>query len=718
MECSDGIFEGTQDGALLLDGAEIKGNLNLGPGFRAEGSVVLATATISGNLVCQNGRFRGRCAPTTEGRQIRGPALTCDQVTIGGSAFLQSRFSGGVRLLTARISGDVDCRGGTFGGTEAGALFFDGADIKGSVYLTRGFVAKGLVQLSTTAIAGNLDCAGGQFKGWIKKTEDGVRKRQTAMFCDQIKIGGSAFFAQLSGESRKKSRFVATGPVRLTGAKVGGSLVCTGARFAGSFVSQQGRRLRAADLDIALNCEQVEVGGSVFLDRGFFSIGTVSLRGATIGRYLICIGGRFWGNRTGALACDRIKINGNVFLTKPFYAKGAVGFIGADIAGDLNCDGGRFDPQDDNALHLDRATIRGNVHLRFGFIAKGRVGLVGARIGGDLDLRASRMAGPLVCDHAAIENILYFMNVRGPAVRRGVVEPLISRVSLLAATAATLMDDSASWTKVSEAYLDGFRYARIVGDPRMDASGRIVQTTIDAKSRIAWLDRQPARHRKEDFRPQPWEQLIKTLREMGNAEEAKAIAIEKQERLRRAGKISRSARCFHAAFGFFAGYGYRPLRLTGYLLGAWLLCGTFFLLVAKQGVMAPTKLRDADQEKYSACRVEMRGNWTNCPILPYEYTTFSPYIYSLDLILPLVGLQQKTDWAPMVRRPCARSIDLIVADFCIEPAPAAAKVQTAVPQAYWPVGVAAWIVMWIEILLGWIAGILFGAALSVHIKKE
>jgi hypothetical protein len=115
----------------------------------------------------------------------------------------------------------------------------------------------------------------------------------------------------------------------------------------------------------------------------------------------------------------------------------------------------------------------------------------------------------------------------------------------------------------------------------------------------------------------------------------------------------------------------------------------------------------------------MRGNWTTCPLLPYEYTTFSPYIYSLDLILPLVGLQQKTDWAPMVRRPCARSIDLIVADFCIEPAPAAAaNAQPAVPQAYWPVGVAAWIVMWIEVLLGWIAGILFGAALSVHIKKE
>jgi hypothetical protein len=701
VDCSNSRFNGTEDGALLLAAVEIRGNVNFGAGFHAKGSVVLDAANVSGNLECKDGEFEGWIARTAHGKRMRGPALSCDQIKIGGSALLGSRFKGGVGLATARIGGNIACDGGTFAGTQDGALLLEGADVKGSVYLSTGFVAKGMVRLSTANIGGNLDCGGGRFDGWITRTKDRSWRRESALFAEQVKIGGSVFFRKTPGRPATRGRFCAAGSVRLTGAKIGGSLICTGARFGGSFVSAMGR-FRATEFDDALVCEQVEVGGTVFLNDGFFSMGAVSLRGATIARYLVCTAARFRGGNRGALLCDRAKINGNILLDRPvdekvplmrpFHAKRGVSFTGADIAGDLFCQGGRFDSQID---------------------------LVGTRIGGDLVFVHTSLRGPLVCNHATVGNILYFLNVNASwaGVRGG--ENRIPRVDLLATSAATLMDDSASWERVSEIYLDGFRYARIVGNPRTDADRRVVQTTIDAKSRIAWLEKQSLRHRNEDFRPQPWEQLIKTLREMGNAEEAKTIAIEKQNQLRRAGKIARSARFFHAAFGFFAGYGYRPLRLTGYLLGAWLLCGTFFLMVAKQGVMAPTKLRDADQEKYSACRVEMRGNWTSCPILPYEYTTFSPYIYSLDLILPLVGLQQKTDWAPMVRRPCARSIDLIVADFCIEPAPAAtAKAQPAVPQAYWPVGVAAWIVMWIEVLLGWIAGILFGAALSVHIKKE
>jgi len=37
-----------------------------------------------------------------------------------------------------------------------------------------------------------------------------------------------------------------------------------------------------------------------------------------------------------------------------------------------------------------------------------------------------------------------------------------------------------------------------------------------------------------------------------------------------------------------------------------------------------------------------------CEKLHEEYTGFSPLAYSLDLILPLVDLQQEHDWAPMI----------------------------------------------------------------------
>jgi len=43
--------------------------------------------------------------------------------------------------------------------------------------------------------------------------------------------------------------------------------------------------------------------------------------------------------------------------------------------------------------------------------------------------------------------------------------------------------------------------------------------------------------------------------------------------------------------------------------------------------------------------VQGAGNWYLCKDLPEEYSGFSPLAYSLDVILPLVDLQQETSWA-------------------------------------------------------------------------
>lgn len=45
------------------------------------------------------------------------------------------------------------------------------------------------------------------------------------------------------------------------------------------------------------------------------------------------------------------------------------------------------------------------------------------------------------------------------------------------------------------------------------------------------------------------------------------------------------------------------------------------------------------------------GNWYLCADLDEEYTGFSPLAYSLDLLIPLVDLQQARDWAPLIPPP-------------------------------------------------------------------
>lgn len=83
--------------------------------------------------------------------------------------------------------------------------------------------------------------------------------------------------------------------------------------------------------------------------------------------------------------------------------------------------------------------------------------------------------------------------------------------------------------------------------------------------------------------------------------------------------------------------------------------------------------------------------WARCAAMPAEYTTFQPVIYALDLILPLVDLQQEQDWAPIV-----------------ESAP-------GVTMGY---GVFLRWLMWFTILFGWVASLMLVAILGRLVEKD
>ena len=136
--------------------------------------------------------------------------------------------------------------------------------------------------------------------------------------------------------------------------------------------------------------------------------------------------------------------------------------------------------------------------------------------------------------------------------------------------------------------------------------------------------------------------------------------------------------------------------------------------------MAPTNPRVFDKPKYASCRPESGGNWTTCDKAPFEYTTFNPWIYSLDLMLPFVDLQQDRDWAPMMMQPCAATMSIWVTDICWRSAAEARKISDEVPPAkaaYWIAGTFVAVVMWFEILFGWAASLLLAAVLSGLAKR-
>ena len=245
--------------------------------------------------------------------------------------------------------------------------------------------------------------------------------------------------------------------------------------------------------------------------------------------------------------------------------------------------------------------------------------------------------------------------------------------------------------------LDGLEYGNISGSAATDSS-----------TRIAWLNKQPHDHLYENFKPQPWEQLIKVLRTMGHTADADAVAIAKQDQLYRAGKITGINKVWHKLYCWFAGYGYKPIRTIGAMLLVWIFWAGLFGYAKQSGWMAPSspiihtsELIRKNCELDAVERQKAKANITtyddakisvlsNCSVLPNEYTTFNAFVYSLDLILPLVDLQQDKDWSPMV----------LSTDPWISPRP---LIRFA---------------MWFEILFGWMASLLLAAVLGNLVKKD
>ncbi len=91
------------------------------------------------------------------------------------------------------------------------------------------------------------------------------------------------------------------------------------------------------------------------------------------------------------------------------------------------------------------------------------------------------------------------------------------------------------------------------------------------------------------------------------------------------------------------------------------------------------------------------GNWYLCNSLREEYTGFSPLAYSLDILLPLVDLQQERDWAPMINTPTA--------DWVQELGRMDSERLTR-------------LVIWFQTLFGWVASLLLVAIVSGLTKRR
>lgn len=750
LECSDSKLDGTGQRALLAIQAAISGGVYLGEKMQAVGAIVFESARVGGDFQVSNCNLNG------EGKA----ALYADCIVIDGSFSVDGNTEvvGSVCLREAQIEGQLRLGEAALDGQDGAALLAGDAKFSGGVIIQEGLEVFGSMLFSNTTIGSNFI--------WNRSVIDGKGSR--SIIAENVKVHGGLVF--LNG-------FHSIGEMLFSGAKIDGGLVFRGAILDGTETCSA--QFNQAEIvgSLYFGDESVAVGtfvisyakivsgefyrgkisgkdayaimsfctnfsGSLFFGDEFVAEGLVDLSNACIGGDLRFKKSLFCGDGEHALLARRAVINGSVMFFDGFYARAAVSLSTARIHGDLSCCDAKFENHKSKALDANGAEIR-SVFLTAGFEAKGATYFIGAKIALDFTCEEASLDVdadfPLAATNMQVSNRLIFRNLQSP----------VPRVWLSAASAGLFCDDASAWGE--GLVLNNFTYGSITGG-----------SPTTARERIAWLDKQlPADSglagSSSDFRPQPWRQLQKVLREMGHAEDARQVAIAFEHRMRRAGVIGQSqdtlrpwllwtnrprrwlyrkvACFFHWWFWVLTGYGYRPMRLMIWMLAVWLGCAAFYWTMAlpPRDVFAPSsplvfqasfyrpclpceQIREATPSSQSAAvtacltaqaqmHEELRrdgkrfypGNWYLCPRVREEYTGFSPLAYSLDVILPLVDLQQQKDWGAMI--------------------------PTPEPGVVSELGTLTWkhltrFIVWFETLFGWLASLLLVAIVSGLTKRR
>lgn len=484
--------------------------------------------------------------------------------------------------------------------------------------------------------------------------------------------------------------------------------------------------------ELALRADRANIVGDVFLNEATIK-GYVSFVGASIGGDFVCKGASFINRERVALGANGIRVKGNVWLSEAFSSDGQVCLIGARIGHDLNCKNGKFahelgekpSLEDNAAFRGDEARVSGTVFLIDGFRAKGEVRFVNATIGGDFSCIGGnfinvlprknengkncippRLEVALNLNGSTINRILYFHSDKGECVPVS----LTGMLTLKGTHAHLLANSERCWNKQTsrlqrikeivccestgtelEIELDDFTYDRLVhGAPTRFAM------------RKKWLERQP--DFSERFHPQPFEQLMKILRELGQDDEARSVGAQKEtQRAKQARRDGRIWAWFRAGlWGCLCGHGYRPNRLLVYMALLWLVCGYIYQKGAEQGAFAPADAQVWTQAWLQNCTSKdcagsgpniqaCADNWTRCSAVE-NIIPFNALVYSADVLLPVIDFKQRNTWSP--KRQSFHVSGQDMPDFLLK------------------------LITWIENATGSMLVLLYGALISGLIKRE
>ena len=209
--------------------------------------------------------------------------------------------------------------------------------------------------------------------------------------CSVLGLSG----ASITGHTSARAVRLLGGAVRLTGARISGSLECDGASLRN-------------DSGPALLADGLQVGQDIFLREGFTVTGAgkdgaVRLTGAHVGGSLCGDGASLRNDSGPALVAYGLQVSRSVFLRRGFTAtgvgeRGAVRLVGTHIGGSLECEGAKLFNDSGPALYADSLQVDQDMFLTGGFTA------TGSGDDGAICLVRSHIGGHLDCTGAALRN--------------------------------------------------------------------------------------------------------------------------------------------------------------------------------------------------------------------------------------------------------------------------------------------------------------------------
>ncbi|HEY5985575.1 MAG TPA: hypothetical protein VIV12_04215 [Streptosporangiaceae bacterium] len=559
-------------------------------------------------------------------------SIQADRVRVGGAVRLIHKFKslGEIRLIGARIDGSLDLTGAQIESSDGPAIDLADATIESSVFLIedvtgRRPVIRGRIDMGNARISGRFLIRNATVEARSDAPTGSIYARTaapgTAISAARLWVGDEVMLAE---------RCEVTGRIDMSMADM-------------SSVSIGENCVLRAPGRTTLDLTNAEIRAHFRLEESAAVEGTIRLAGAVIHGTLALHGQLSLPEQRSLVGGSAMVVDGDVYLERLRTNGGRVNFRGATL-GSLTAAGARLHNPGGYSLRLSQAVIKGSVLLMDGFTSTGLVALNRSTIEGRLQLTR----GSFTCPGPVLDNEHgHAIEAISTTVRGGIDlgwKAVAPSVDFTDAVTTFLADDPATWPE--RFTIAGLSYERFE-----KPQGALPKRTWDQAARCAWLRRQT------EFDSGPYEQAARVFRQHGYTSEAEHVLIAQRRHARFVGRSSGiwPRRAIDAVYATI-GYGYRPSRVL------WLLAALLVLLVvslevpanqatlratngngdvyATTGLIAASTNHVASQSTASGSppRADSCGDG--------EVRCFSPVLYAIDTVVPLISLDQRSTWYP------------------------------------------------------------------------